>query len=144
MKLMEFTKEEKEMSACYIAKNIIVDDKEVNILGGFYQGYSIAIEIEDASSGKQIEMLSMNVNSKFLSSFVFENQIVINHNILDKLKDYNGVIEELTHMKLNTVKIGHIDSFILTLNLDNFEKMVHFMETMKESKEQQEYLKVNL
>lgn len=131
MKLMRFTRDEVESKACYIAKNVKSNEREFNILGAFYKDFSISIIIEDSLSLEKTAFLSMDV-SKEKNLFKLDNQIIINHNVIDKLdSDFNGIIKELAHMKLNKIKLNSSATFVLTLKLEHFEIMVHFLEELK-------------
>lgn len=132
MKLMEFTKEEKENKICYIAKNVNMNGKNVNIVGEFYRYLSIKISIHDSLTNEFIETLSVNTNRQFLSNLKFESQIVINPQIKDKLQsDFKEVLDELTSMPLIPVNFTDEETFILTLKIKHFERMVHFAEMLE-------------
>lgn len=135
MKLMDFTEDEIKNNACYIAKHIGVNNKEqkVNVLGKFYSDSSISIVIEDSETFEEIAELSMDVSKGKLSKLKFESQIIINHNIVDQIESkFKEVIDEIAYMELSTIEFNSVDTFILTLKIEHFEKMVHFLEVLRE------------
>ena len=135
MKLMDFTEDEIKNNACYIAKYVEVNNKEqkVNVLGKFYSDSSISIVIEDSETFEEIAELSMDVSKGKLSKLKFESQIIINHNIVDQIESkLKEVIDEIAYMELSTIEFNSVDTFILTLKIEHFEKMVHFLEVLRE------------
>lgn len=123
--MITFTEEEKKKGFCYLKKGIF---GHLNIVADFYvkieDTFRVKLLVENESTGTVVELTQRNDEA-----FLFENQAIIAD---VKFEEYEAV-DLLSQIAYNINSAYTNDKYVnvITLDIESFEKIVHFVEIQK-------------